>query len=108
MVESTSPRRTFTRVVTRTVAPTTTIGLTTPDQTYEVDVVSGLVAGDPVVDALACDAQAFGEPIDAAVLEVVNATHVLTDLTLSNFEEVHDYLADGEPPRTTPGTGVGS
>ena len=44
---------------------------------------------------------------DLPVLEVVNATHILTDLTLSNFEEVHDYLGEGEPPRTTPGTGVG-
>lgn len=42
---------------------------------------------------------------DLPVLEVVNATHVLTDLTLSDFEEVHDYLAHGRPPRTTPGTG---
>lgn len=68
-------------------------------------VVTGVWAGPA---RLQLPARVMVPPADLSVLEVVDATHVLTDLTLSSFEEVHDYLAHGQPPRTIPGAGVGS
>ena len=67
-------------------------------------VVKGAWAGPA---RLQLNAHVMAPLADLPVLEVVNATHVLTDLTLSNFEEVHDYLTHGQPPRTTSGTGIG-
>lgn len=43
-------------------------------------------------------AHALAPMSDLPVLEVVSATHILTDLTLSPVEVVHDYLAEA-PPR---------
>jgi acetoacetate decarboxylase len=66
-------------------------------------VVKGAWAGPA---RLQLNAHVMAPLADLPVLEVVNATHVLTDLTLSAFEEVHDYLAEGAPPSEMPGTGV--
>ncbi|MFJ5294760.1 acetoacetate decarboxylase [Streptomyces sp. NPDC088348] len=81
--------------------------------TYAVKIVPGLVCElvhtritDLTVKAawtgparLQLFAHVMAPLADLPVLEVVSASHIVTDLTLAPMTKVHDYLVDPAPPR---------